>query len=518
MLQTTIRRGVAWTTMVIAIGGLGKADAVVGQAVAPRASSAVTSLETRMARGARVARAPRTHAQPSAGFDAPLQEAQLALPQLEIFPQDPADSLYREAREELNRGNYERAATLFRRIRERFPRSDYTPDSFYWEAFALYRTGSTDRLRVAAELLEQQARAHANAPTRSQANVLATRIQGRLAAQGDPDAAQRLTETVAPLAPPPPTPGGPPSPAAAPRPSGAPRAPGDAQSSDDMRIAALNALLHMDAGRAVPILKAVLARRDAGSVELRRKAVFLVSQQRTAETEDILLDAARNDPDTEVRAQAVFWLSQVPTERAVTALDSILRGSTDRDVQKKAIFALSQHHSERAARSLRAFAERRDAPVDLRGDAIFWLGQQGGNAQHAYLRELYTRLQVPELKEKAIFAISQTHSAESQQWLLARAADRSETIDVRKKALFWAGESGVSIRDLVRLYDSMDEREIREQLIFVYSQRHESEAIDKLMTIARDDSDPELRRKAIFWLGQSGDPRVAQFLLEIINR
>jgi len=42
------------------------------------------------------------------------------------------------------------------------------------------------------------------------------------------------------------------------------------------KVAALNALLQMDADRAMPILTKVLERRDACSAGLRRKAVFLV--------------------------------------------------------------------------------------------------------------------------------------------------------------------------------------------------------------------------------------------------
>jgi HEAT repeat protein len=63
----------------------------------------------------------------------------------------------------------------------------------------------------------------------------------------------------------------------------------------------------------------------------------------------------------------------------------------------------------------------------------------------------------------------------------------------------------------------MQNREMKEQLIFVYSQRHEAAALDQLIRIAKTESDKELRKKAIFWLGQSHDPRAAQVLLEIIN-
>ncbi|HEX6107546.1 MAG TPA: outer membrane protein assembly factor BamD, partial [Gemmatimonadales bacterium] len=52
---------------------------------------------------------------------------------------DPADSLYRAAREALNRRDYRRAAELFAALPGRYPASGYAPDAYYWQAFALYR-------------------------------------------------------------------------------------------------------------------------------------------------------------------------------------------------------------------------------------------------------------------------------------------------------------------------------------------------------------------------------------------
>ena len=40
--------------------------------------------------------------------------------------------------------------------------------------------------------------------------------------------------------------------------------------------------------------------------------------------------------------------------------------------------------------------------------------------------------------------------------------------------------------------------------------------MDKLFEIARTESDQELRENAIFWLGQSDDPRVTEFLEQLI--
>jgi HEAT repeat protein len=417
--------------------------------------------------------------------------------------QDPADSLYRAARRALNRNDYNGAAALFHAIPRRYPRSAYAGDALYWEAFALYRAGGTENLRSARARLADQERRYAAAGTRESgdAATLAARIDGELAQRGDAEASARVRATAQGTA-------------TATRQAGA--CP-DVDDDDDPRVAALNALLQMDAENALPILKRVLARRDPCSVGLRRKAVFLVSQKKGPETEAILLDAVRNDPDAEVREQAVFWLSQVPSDRTAVLLDSLLRSSTDRQIQEKALFALSQHRSARAGEALRGYAQRTDAPTELREQAIFWLGQRRSEETAAFLRDMYARLTERPLREKIIFSLSQQRSAENASWLLERARDESEDIELRKQALFWAGEGGAPIADLVAIYERMPGREMREQLIFVYAQRKDPAATDKLFTIARSDPDPELRTRAIFWLGQSKDPRVAQFLSDLIN-
>jgi HEAT repeat protein len=76
----------------------------------------------------------------------------------------------------------------------------------------------------------------------------------------------------------------------------------------------------------------------------------------------------------------------------------------------------------------------------------------------------------------------------------------------------------VSLSEVGALYDRVSEKEMKEQIIFVLSQNKAEAAIDKLMDIARRDTDRDMRSKAIFWLGQSRDPRVLKFLEELINR
>jgi len=440
--------------------------------------------------------------------------------------QDPADSLYRRARQDLNRNDYAGAADLFREIRRRYPRSDHAPDAYYWEAYARYRIGGAAALREARALLAQQREAHPRASTRREgdAESLETRVLSELARLGDEDAAGRLaviTERSARTPPTPPRPRTPPTPPRPPTPptpgvgrSQAERCAGD----DDVQTMAINAVLNMDAQRALPILERVLARRDAESLCLRRRAVFIISQHRHDRVERILLDAARNDPDLEVRSQAVFWLSQVNTPGAVAALQQILAASPDREVQDKAIFALSQHNSPEARRALHAYAGRRDASNELREKAVFWIGQSNDPESVEFLQRLYGQVESATLKERIIFSISQ-NSRGSSDWFAQIARNRNEPIELRKKALFWMGQrSGTSGAELAAAYDSFQDPEVKDQLIFVLSQKHDRAAVDKLFDIARREQDKELRKKAIFWLTQTNDPRVADMIAELLGR
>jgi len=449
-----------------------------------------------------------------------LAQAQAALQALDALDaldalhdaQDPTDSLWRAARRAFNRADYASAAKLYGELTRRYPDATRAGDALYWAAFALYK--NDDLVRARSLLITQQER-YAKAATLRDGYALLARIQTALAKQGDGEAAAWLTTYAQPAQPAQPTqPTQPVQPAQPVVARGCP----DEDDEDDMRIAALNGLLQMDATNALPILKKVLAKRDACSAGLRRKAVFIVSQKHGGETEDILLDVARYDPDAEVRQQAVFWLSQVGSDRAVTALDSILGSTTDPELREKALFSLSQIDNARAAQILRDYAANERAPGEAREKAIFWLGQRRSPENAAFLRGLYAKLTVEDLKEKVIFSLSQMGGAENGRWLMDIALNEREPVEMRKKALFWVGQTGGNLDQLAGLYDRMQNREMKEQLIFVYSQRHEAAALDQLIRIAKTEPDKELRKKAIFWLGQSHDPRAAQVLLEIINQ
>ena len=49
------------------------------------------------------------------------------------------------------------------------------------------------------------------------------------------------------------------------------------------------------------------------------------------------------------------------------------------------------------------------------------------------------------------------------------------------------------------------------------AQRRNGEAVPALLQVARNNKDPEVRKAALFWLGQSGDPRATDLFEQILR-
>jgi HEAT repeat protein len=113
--------------------------------------------------------------------------------------------------------------------------------------------------------------------------------------------------------------------------------------------------------------------------------------------------------------------------------------------------------------------------------------------------------------------VSETGSPDAKPWLLERARDTTEALDVRRQALFWTAEVGITTEELTELYRSFDEPGLREHLIWLIAEEGGDDSVELLIEIARNDPDPDMRTKAIFWIGDSDDPRAAEYLLELLQ-
>ncbi|HEX2166184.1 MAG TPA: HEAT repeat domain-containing protein [Longimicrobiales bacterium] len=65
---------------------------------------------------------------------------------------------------------------------------------------------------------------------------------------------------------------------------------------------------------------------DSDEMEVRKQAIFALSQIRSDETIDALIEIARSNREPELRKNAMFWLGQSGDDRAIAFFEEILRG------------------------------------------------------------------------------------------------------------------------------------------------------------------------------------------------
>lgn len=264
-----------------------------------------------------------------------------------------------------------------------------------------------------------------------------------------------------------------------------------------------------------------LAQREDIAREARRRAVHWLGILGDRSLVGPLERLARSDDDDDGIAEAaMFALSRLPDDAGTPALIALLRSERSVDVRRKAVFWLGQSESAEARREVRNVAADERLPERLRAHAAFSLAHGDGATEDdfRFLRSLFDRTGSTEVAEQILLGVSQRGSEADDRWLIDVARDEKRPVEVRKKAVFWAGQGGADIADLIRLYDDMRDEEVKEHMIFVLSQRDERAAIDKLVSIARTDADREMRKKALFWLGQKDDPAVTRMITEMVTK
>ena len=142
----------------------------------------------------------------------------------------------------------------------------------------------------------------------------------------------------------------------------------------------------------------------------------------------------------------------------------------------------------------------------------------------SYLMTVAARA-TPGASSKAIFPAVLADSAVVWPQLLAIAKDtESRSRSTRRDAMFWLSRyagGAVAGHPNDPLDDDDDggdpDEDLKSHAVFVLSQLRNGEGIASLLEVARTNKSPRVRGQAMFWLGQSGDPR-ALALFESVLR
>ena len=135
----------------------------------------------------------------------------------------------------------------------------------------------------------------------------------------------------------------------------------------------------------------------------------------------------------------------------------------------------------------------------------------------AWMSELVTS-GVPRVASEMILPLILAEGPEPWGLLLKIARDENRSRDLKRNVMLWLS-NGVS--EHLGLTDAddgtSDDDEMRKQAIYVLTQRPKNESVPQLIELARSAKHPSARKTAIYWLGQTGDPRAVDVYAELLG-
>ncbi|MEA2465281.1 MAG: hypothetical protein QOJ98_3028, partial [Acidobacteriota bacterium] len=171
----------------------------------------------------------------------------------------------------------------------------------------------------------------------------------------------------------------------------------DRVDDEDLKMIAINSLMHTDPEKAFPLLEKIV-RNGALSKQIRERALFVLSQSSSAKSQALLADIARGNANPDLQKEAVRYLGISGSAQSRQLLADMYASVNSESVKKEIIraFMLSGDKTRVVA------AARGEKDPELREEAIRTLGIMGGRAE---LGSMYAGETSTEVKEAIIQAL-----------------------------------------------------------------------------------------------------------------
>jgi HEAT repeat protein/outer membrane protein assembly factor BamD (BamD/ComL family) len=309
--------------------------------------------------------------------------------------------------------------------------------------------------------------------------------------------------------------------------------------------------------REAEALLVVLGEQDAVKKGLERdnceikmlalQSLFQADEERAIA---IVMEAIKANPTQceGFQAVAVSMLARNGGARAVPVLLDVARSNPDLKLRLTAIRALGDQREDQITDELIKLYDT-DKTKEIRYQVLRALAQRQDERSRQKLWEIARQGETPELRIEAIRRLSdhgrlpldeliKLYDTEAnlgiKQGLLRAFADnkdpraQAKLLDIARNAQQMELR-GFAIRQLsdnddeqtigqfVAMYDSEQNQQVKMMLIRAFGNSKQKVAVRKLMTIARNDQSVELRKVAVRYLGESKDPEALKFLEELLK-
>ncbi len=210
--------------------------------------------------------------------------------------------------------------------------------------------------------------------------------------------------------------------------------------------------------------------------------------------------------DEDLKIMAINALQHQDPERAVPMLEKLLAGNNSPKVKARALFVLAQINSPAARQTLAKIARGEGHP-DLQRRAIHYLGIHGGRESRALLADIYKSTSDVDAKRRILHAFM----VSGERARLLEVAQGETVAELRGEAVKQLGVMGAH-DELWQLYTKESSRDVKRQILQAMFVGGNAE---RLIQLAKTESDPELRRVAVRNLGLMGSKRTGDALVEI---
>ena len=369
------------------------------------------------------------------------------------------EELYDEATDALDEGEWRSAADKFRQVAAL--NMSNAPAALHWLAYSQHKMGQ--RSEALATLVELQKRFP---KSKWAADGKALEVEIR----------QSAGQAVAP----------------------------DRVTDEDLKLIAVNGLMHTEPARAIPILEKIITGNQ--SSRIKEKALFVLSQSDSPQAMEILGRMARDSSQPDLQAKAIRNLGIVGGDSSRKVLAEVYASTADRRV-KRSILKSYMISGDRT----RLFQIARNEPdAELRADAVHQLGLVGARSE---LTDLYRSESSVDVKKKIIHAMFLDGNADT----LFELARNERVIELRLAAiknLGLIGGAGTG-QYLVSMYESDSNPQVRKAVVnglFLQSNAQ------SLVNLARKERDPAMKKEIVSKLALINSEESANYLLELLNQ
>ena len=230
-------------------------------------------------------------------------------------------------------------------------------------------------------------------------------------------------------------------------------------------------------------------------------------------------------PECELDAGGLpfVWLTGVNSAESVKLLEGIAKdtaGAGREQIRRAeaAESAIAMHADPAADQALEGLLAV-SQPEQVRRQAVFWLGNARGQRGFEIVSRIVREDPSDKLREHAVFALTQSKQPEALN-VVVGVAHSDKSARVRGQALFWLAQRAGQKMAESAINDAIandPETEVKKKAVFALTQMPAGEGVPLLIQVARTNRNPEVRKQAIFWLGQSKDERALAFIEEVLT-